>query len=111
MESPLDYATPRKRRRGFAYYLLVGLNCMTLLGGLFLAHLFHQAMADHNGWGQFGVIIIGTPLTVFQAVICIVSAAVVERWRDPLPWFAGLSLLLNAGVLLLNALGPQYGGC
>lgn len=112
MSQPLDYASSKQvRRRGVACYVLLGVNCLTLLVGLFLLFMVYTAARGRNGWGQLGAMVIGVPTLAVQFVVFVPSAIISGGWRDPLAWLSGFSLSSTGLAMAILIFGPHYGGC
>ena len=111
MSQTLEYARPGTTRRGkprLGFYIVIPLNCASLLAGLFVLYLAGPA---HDGWAQLGALVIGAPTTMVQLAITGASIAVAGRVRHPLTILAATSLLISGGAMAIVIFGPHYGGC
>ena len=111
MSRTLEYARPgttRQRNARVGYYILVPLNCASLLAGLLM---LYWAGPAHDGYAQLAALMIGAPTAMVQLAITGASIAVAGRLLHPLTFFAAISMLISGGAMALLIFGPRYGGC
>jgi hypothetical protein len=111
MSQTLEYARPGTSRRHMGrvgYYILVPINCASLLAGLLMVYWAGPA---HDGYAQLAALMIGAPIAMVQLAITGASVAVAGRLRHPLTIFAAISLLINGGAMALLFFGHHYGAC